>query len=643
MHLSAATLKDKTSFWPGFDISVGGTRTTISAYDPETGTITLATPIDTSLLSYSIRTAQNVVPVDVVPYITGITNDSGKGLDNGVLRSSTGKYSMDASASDSFNVTGFNLGGKDPAPLEDAPQAYISLAAITVASGQQPVATFVSSSSITVKKTMTTLRSGYLTVFVHGVASINNLDDDEAGLGVGRYNKETSAARPDSTLWNDDRYLWFWKDTTVAASMDSSGYTVSGQTYYYPSMLMASDQPVFAYCNNNDGYTWRTTDDTVTDKRVGKWFARNAAMARTSDGQYIIASNEDNFSGSNTGFLHVDLADDEETAKIGADNRTYPSGTGVIELCGVEWDGTVNGGVSESRQLNRFMYPNLIASGDSGAAEIYVSYFDAHPSRQQIQFFAFSQSDVTSTNLTEPTNDYAIARNGNVTVPGTKGASSQYTSMDLVGSTILIAYYDPSSGKLMLAYNATPTLSTGLANTTAANWHSVTIDSASQCGANVSMTHDSTYVYVAYCDSANANLKLAVLKASDLSVVSTKVIDSYQSVGAWTNIKIVNGHPCISYYNNSYNGTKSSIKIAYPIAANGRSAEDNTLLDGATASSDAFTGNWEVMSVPTLSAPQGGKEEFTRTMLGSYSSGALPVVAWLGNPKLEYAKLQPDK
>jgi hypothetical protein len=429
----------------------------------------------------------------------------------------------------------------------------------------------------------------------------------------------------------------------VAASKDSSSNSVSGQTYYYPSMLMASNQPVFAYCNNNDGYTWRTTDDTVTDQRVGKWFARNAAMTQTSDGQYIIASNEDNFSGSDAGFLHVDLADDQETAKIGSSKWNYPSGTGVIELCGVEWDGTVNGGVSESRQLNRFMFPNVIASGTSGSAEIYVSYFDAHPSRQQIQFFAFKQNDATSTNLSEPTNDDAIAGNGNVMVPNTKGASSQYTAMDLIGSKVLIAYYDPSSGNLKLAYNATPTLSTGLADTSAANWHSATIDSASQCGANVSMTHDANYVYIAYCDSANANLKLVVLKVSDYSVVSTTVIDSYQSVGTWTNVKVINGLPYIAYYNNSYNGTKSSIKIAYPIAANGRTAAQNVNQDGATASSDAFTGNWEVLSVPALTTPQGGKEEFSRTMLGGYSSGTLPVVAWLGNPKLEYAKLQPDK
>ncbi len=676
------------------------------------GTIVLNDAIDTGVTAYTIYLDAHQSPlyqVDVVPYITGIANSANKGLANTVLRGANGTYSMDIdtdTVNNRMQVSGFNFGV--------AASARISPAVITAPSGEAPAVTYVSASSVTIAKTFTNGRSGYLTVFVNSVPSINNLSNNSLMA-----NMENDDTKSNTALWTDDRFLWFWAQTTVLP-------LVTNQTFYYPSMVMNVNQPLFAYANNNNGYTYRTSDDATTAQKTGVWFARNAVMAKTSTPTYFMVSNEDNFTGGSAGFLYVALADNFANAMIG--NSVVASGTGVIELAGVEWDGTALGGGAASRQLNRFMYPSLIASGAGGSAQLLVSYFDAHPSVQQIQFFAFKQTGANTTNLVEPTNDQLIASNGNMMVSGTKDASSQYTAMDYLpgsfaaatvvaatdvftsgvgdhgyavgdaiyftatgypggingtttyfiqsvpssttftisatkgggvlnitsagtalqyykGSRVVIAYFDPTDGTggLKMAYAGAAIRQDGLADT-AASWATLLIDGSALTGANLSMTRDASYYYIAYADGGKADLKLVTIDVGTMAVVSTQVIDSYQSVGIWTNIKLVNGLPYITYYNNSYNGTKNSIKMAFPVAANARTAAQNVFEAGANAVNERFTGNWDVISIPAKTVPAGGKEEFTRTMLDTYVNNlaTVPVVAWLGTPRIEYAKLQPN-
>jgi hypothetical protein len=99
----------------------------------------------------------------------------------------------------------------------------------------------------------------------------------------------------------------------------------------------------------------------------------------------------------------------------------------------------------------------------------------------------------------------------------------------------------------------------------------------------------------------------------------------------------------VSYIADSYAGTLNAMRIAYPIAANGRSAEQNIKEAGALASG-TYTGNWEVMAVPTITAANGSIEQFNRTQLDEYTNGAskLPVVGWLGD-RIEYAKFLPKR
>ena len=568
-------------------------------------------------------TLTNRYRMDVVPYVRGIENKVGEGLSNSVIRGSDGSYSMNYSTSEKMIVKGFNLG-----------PASGGTTTATIGSTSLAVSD-VTETSIKVSKKAST---GALVVKVGTIESINNKVDITKP-----YNQEKNITNPSSNLWSAKRELVFWENKQVCTSK-------TDQTFYYPSMIMSGNQPIFAYCNNNDGYTWRTINDDTSAKRTGIWYARNAVLVKTADGHYIHASNEDNFSSNEAGYLYVALNDTTENAEI---NARHYNGAELVELCGVDWNGTPNGGDSDKRYLNRFKFPNLIADGNITDLQIYVSYYEAR--QKQIQFFAFKTTRTGSgtfvdpyeygTNLSMPTRDYQIASNGNLAVPNTTGGnSSEHTAMAKVDTGIYIAYYDANSTTLKLAYSKAPLLTSGLADTAAA-WDTLEVDNGTLTGQYVSMAAAGTKLYIAYHDASNAALKLAVIdttkendtthKLDENSITSKVIVDAYQSVGYKTGITMVNGLPYISYYNNAQAGTKSTIKLAYPKDA-------AAIAQAGAETSGAFTGNWIARYIPSVSVPNVGIPEFNRVMIDNYTESGTnkPVLAWLGEPFIEYTKMK---
>lgn len=573
---------------------------------------------------YDYTANKTKTAVNVVPYIIAIENAAGEGLGNSVIRGSDGSYSMNYSTSEKMIVKGFNLkpasGGTTTATIGST----------------SPTVSDVTETSIKVSKKA---ESGALVVKVGTVESINNMVDITKP-----YNQEKNITNPSSNLWSAKRELVFWENKQVCTSK-------TDQTFYYPSMVMDSDQPIFAYCNNNDGYTYRTHSNIQSGKRTGIWYARNAVLAKTADGSYILASNEDNFSSNEAGYLYVALNDTTALAEI--DQRNY-NDKELVELCGVDWNGTANGGSSDARYLNRFRFPNLIADGNIADLQIYVSYYEAR--LKQIQFFAFKTTRTGSgtsfdpyeygTNLSMPTRDYQIASNGNLAVPNTTGGnSSEHTAMAKVGTGIYIAYYDAASTTLKLAYSKAPLITgmtgwdadkNGLANTSAV-WSTLEVDNGTLTGQYVSMVAAGSKLYIVYHDAANSALKLAVVETSGAAAVVTSevIVDAYQSVGYKTGITMVNGLPYISYYNNAQAGTKSTIKLAYPKDA-------AAIAQPGAETSGAFTGNWVARYIPSLSVPNVGIPEFNRVMIDNYTESGInkPVLAWLGEPFIEYTKMK---
>ncbi len=546
--------------------------------------------------------------VDVVPYITKVSNPVGQGgLSDAVIRSSTGRYSIESHASNSFRVTGFNLSGA---------VAHVSAAIIDTQPGTVNL-NVIATTATTVDIGKNFTGTGFLTVFVNGIPSINNLNDNNRP-----YHSESSAGDPRSARWNDDRYLVNWNITQVMPA-------VSNQTFYYPSMIMNGNQPLFSYANDNDGYNYRTTGDAGSVQRGGIWFERHTALARIPGGAYWILSVQDAVGTGGIGYLYLNR-DRNQAALLGG---TPATNTRHFEIIGLDYT---------SRQMNRIRYPKLIVDGTDALTDIYIAYYDAHPSHRELSFVSFRATDADSSNLTQPAGMTSRAAQVQ-TIPGTTGASSEYFDMIKTGAAeIAVAYFDENAGALKLQYSGDAWDANNRSG--GGTWTQMTVDDSVLTGSHVSMTlgqrGGTTYLYLAYHDAAETALKFAQIDWATKEV-TTMVIDNRFSVGTRTKVHVIDDVPYISYFSDSYNGTRNSIRLAYPIAAGGRTIEENITMPGAD-NYEEYTGNWEVMAVPAVTVPKGGIEQFNRTQIDRYTSGAfnLPVVAWLAD-RIEYGRLQP--
>ena len=180
----------------------------------------------------------------------------------------------------------------------------------------------------------------------------------------------------------------------------------------------------------------------------------------------------------------------------------------------------------------------------------------------------------------------------------------------------VVAWYDASNQRLLFSYNKDPT-----STANAANWGTNTqVIDEDFAGWYVDMAVDPDgNVHIAYYGASNGDLKYAYLPiAKDtngkLYTQGAQVctVDSYLSVGTNISIDIPTAKetvykadgttttryvPRISYFMSAFTKTKYSVRTArlYKLGAN------DVITDGAE--DDKFTGNWEVMSVPTNQIP----------------------------------------
>ncbi|GAB1457170.1 hypothetical protein MASR2M48_24780 [Spirochaetota bacterium] len=89
--------------------------------------------------------------------------------------------------------------------------------------------------------------------------------------------------------------------------------------------------------------------------------------------------------------MRISLNRASNTAAYGtADNR-------FIEIIGEDY---------QSRQLNRFKYPKIIAeTSTSNDANIYITYYDDEVSQKNLTYLSFQASANNTTNMTQATND----------------------------------------------------------------------------------------------------------------------------------------------------------------------------------------------------------------------------------------------
>lgn len=226
---------------------------------------------------------------------------------------------------------------------------------------------------------------------------------------------------------------------------------------------------------------------------------------------------------------------------------------------------------------------------------------------------------------------------------------SKYFDMGVTNDNhVVIAYVDSSTNKLVLKYSTNAV--TGANPTTEVAWTTSSVAFPENIGTDVSIAVDGKAVHIAAFDSFDSNLVYMYLPNYNSAEGYKEVtVDQASAVGNWTQIKVKDGVPYIAYYNSTENGGRDGIKLAYPVAANGKTAvqnKENPGVDvkpgtayassGTGAATGYTTGAWEYMTVPAITPPQGGDPKFQQVCL-DFDSDGRPVVGYLGT-NLEFGK-----
>jgi hypothetical protein len=158
----------------------------------------------------------------------------------------------------------------------------------------------------------------------------------------------------------------------------------------------------------------------------------------------------------------------------------------------------------------------------------------------------------------------------------------------------VVAWYDQANQRLVYSYNTSPTTASG------AQWQTnASVIDSNFGGWYVDLVVDGAGgIHIAYYNSSNGDLKYAYL--SDYNATPQVVtVDSYLSTGTdiGISVKLVGSNyvPYISYYMPTFTQTSYSVRTAWR-------TNFTSLLPGVA--NDQYTGNWEIMTVPTTSYPQ---------------------------------------
>ncbi|HPY88822.1 MAG TPA: hypothetical protein PLG34_12655, partial [Spirochaetota bacterium] len=594
--------------------------------------------------------------LDVVPYITEIeTADRlNGGLKSNNIRSASGKYSIIQGSSGSFiTVRGYNLN-----PITNGTRIVSSASSykngLNGTALQGVYIAFIGSGSPYTSLTLTnnSSNSGYLAIVsgtvANPVGSINNVNSNSVET-----NKEADHYITRNPTLTDDRYLRFFSTKQTP--------TRNG---YYPNMIMDSDDnPVFGYVDMSGGTAasgagnyfpshampqrtkYNLSDGTKNDTteylvKASIW--EQMGMAKDDGGRYYHATlyNRD---GCGFALIYDRFAELHDTTNMvgwGA-GTTYSNITSYPQRSAVQDTG--NNAIAlettsySSLLLDRYKYPKLIAKGNSATnyATLYMLYFDDNTTNKDLIFrnlqigtnagnrtTALHSGYGRYTNFTENTGNSDSWESGRLTAAS--GASQYFDMAVTSGNIVVVVYYDETAGRLKMRYSDAAV--TGANPTTAITWNNSPVVFPNYVGNYVSMAIDAgNGIHIAAFNATDADLTYIYVPNHTVNSKAVATVDAYGSIGQWTQIKMRGNVPHIAYYNSTETGTRESIKYAY---ANFNVTAVGDVLPGVDAG-NYTTGNWEYMTIPALTPPQGGIPKFKQVNLDFHSSGR-PVFGYLG-------------
>lgn len=297
-------------------------------------------------------------------------------------------------------------------------------------------------------------------------------------------------------------------------------------------------------------------------------------------------------------------------------------------------------------QLGRYQYPKLIAKGNSRDAQatIYMMYFDANTTNKDLIFRNFRVGLSSAKDPNDNDSYKALYSGGSASDGTTYGQASNCWDYNTTGrksiatnasnhfafgvtsdNHVVVVYYDEFAGKLKLKYSNSAII--GINSNNDVPFTESSIDFPDYVGNYVSMEIDENNgIHISAFDAGDSDLAYFYIPRYNGSEMKHVRVDQAAAVGNWTQIKLKDGVPYIAYYNATEAGGRESIKLAY---ANKAITSISTVVAGVD-DEGYTTGNWEYMTVPAITAPQGGKSEFQNVCLDFDSSGN-PVVGYLGS------------
>lgn len=571
-------------------------------------------------------TLTNRYRMDVVPYIRGIVT----GLDKAYTkkpsvfnRSATGAYPV--KQGETIQIQGFNIG------TDVAKVSIPGMAANTVLQNAG-----TPSNPIHNTITLTGAKSGDIVLKVGSVEAINNKNaapvftkqsDGTYAVSAKAYNAESNGIN--NTRLTDDRRLAVWKFNDI----------VTDSAVRYPTMRVGKDtnQTVgFVYDSgaqsvrmNSGGSDYRVDfsftqwyDTAVAVDKAGRMYG--SAMNGDSGGKGNQAKQPNYYTGgfANYGFYAWNTLNNPGEIKgllptSSADSHmAYGAGTKKVAL--------ENSKSGSNFSANRIKNPKIaISSGTLISAEgkVYTVYYESLANQVRFRYGTVNGTVDSNNQLTfggalknhnnndEGSGDgyQVIAGSGSTGTSTSTGTTNvnragEYVAVGVDGTTAVVAWYDAENQSLLFSYNDNPSDSTK-----ADNWGKNTkvIDS-DFAGWYVDMVVDENHgIHIAYYGASAGDLKYAYLPKYDSTAAFDVVtVDSYLSVG--TNIsvdvmkKTVGSNtyyiPHISCFMSSFTKTRYSIRTAWLNTLGLASVP-------AGVAKDEFTGDWEVMTVPTDAIP----------------------------------------
>ncbi|MBN2626953.1 MAG: Ig-like domain repeat protein, partial [Spirochaetales bacterium] len=558
------------------------------SYDWDTSDITNTAALN-QIISFTARDGGSNVSntgsqqVDVVPYITGISRDSGT---YNTYRSRQGLFILRQAEEVIF--TGFNLYNST------ADTVIMSNTSGTTTAFNLPSAGS-SANGFTLTALNNTVSTGDVAVTVNGLVSINNLNSNDR-----TYNQEAtaSAAYDNSWLWTDDRgiHVWISDDNQ---SGNNRGYFTGSQDPEYPAMAIDGSGILYGSWSNyaSAQVYWGPNNGNATRLYLGYDPCEHTDISYGTMPAVVFNSNlYGNSSWSITGAGGTYIWDN--VANLATSQYT---GTAIR-------DGNYYGGVYiaealyHDQKLMQFVNQRIVADGNN----YHTSYYDTDTKALKYYYHrsannvAYAQSFINIDGGSDGDDGSRIVDNGGAS---RTLAAGEFSAIDVMPGTgyPVIAYYDITNKTVKLARsnNATPNQS---------QWNLQTVMAADDenftySGKYITLKIDSQgYVHLAFYRNSTGDLiyMKSTNHPTDGSAYTfgdSVIIDSIGSVGVWADLTLENDEPVISYLDSSLVNTFDGIKMAYYDPAFEATADE--FIGESETEPDTLDG-WETMNAALI-------------------------------------------